>query len=812
MTAPDSRRFRIALEAACLLIVTVVVVVAGFQKLRDWNGPAFTLTNELYIPSAMFAHGRGFINPPLEEAPGLREFLYPQAGQHKPYDASGLPEAFSRIELDAYQRYHRYLVYAMGMVWRIGGVSWDSAKFLAVFQYLCCSLVAYGILRLFMNRYLSVVGVLLFACSPVVANVVFNIRDFSKAPFLLGTIGILLYLITQRRSPRNYLRAALVLGAVVGIGLGFRRDLLVAFPPVLLLLCCAPLDAGGVCLRRRMAALGSFALVVLVLGWPVFSAFRDEGSLVYHDVLMGMSTSFDDKMGLERTCYERIPVRHDAFIWGSATNLTRRLEASTAEKFVYTGSLHGSEPDKKRYFREMVLLFPADMILRAQAAVLRVCNGVDNDWSWGLSVWSNHIESYGMYYCGLCLAAAAALHPGGALLALVLLLYFGGINSLQYEFRHAFHMMLVPVLCFLLPLQAIGKVLAGAKSGALLQVWARRNHWAVRRNLLRFGSVALCITLLPWLLSLPVQLLRVGALRSQMLAAPITPVETRSVVIGDWTYFVPVAPLKPIPPDPEVEYAFYRPVTLMAEFGVSRPNQPFHVLTESHGGQHDFSMLVRAWPNGVPLGGGVKYFFSLPERHAAVNWVRFSGVGLPTKDAASFKGLFQITDPAPLGTNPNLAVSAEPERGTYFQRLHRPYGNDNVTWFPDAEQPLARTQMRQMQELIRANQLDEATKLWEECKQWGVFPLELHAAKAEIARRRGDEAGRTAAIIVGLAENPHDNAMAYLYEEWIVEQGPSVNLASAWQRAADVAPGNPIVANRLDLALQQAAHQPQLGS
>jgi hypothetical protein len=165
-----------------------------------------------------------------------------------------------------------------------------------------------------------------------------------------------------------------------------------------------------------------------------------------------------------------------------------------------------------------------------------------------------------------------------------------------------------------------------------------------------------------------------------------------------------------------------------------------------------------------------------------------------------------------LGTNPNLAVSAEPERGTYFQRLHRPYGNDNVTWFPDAEQPLARTQMRQMQELIRANQLDEATKLWEECKQWGVFPLELHAAKAEIARRRGDEAGRTAAIIDGLADHPHDNAMAYLYEEWIVEQGPSVDLASAWQRAADVAPGNPIVANRLDLALQQAAHQPPLGS
>jgi hypothetical protein len=800
-----NRRLRLGVESACLALLVVLTVWAGFAKLRDWNGPAFTLTNELYVPSAMFAAGRGFVNPPVDEIPGLRDFLYLRNGVTR-FDTAQLPAQITEAPLDTYQRYHRYLVYAMGWVWRITGISWDSAKLLAVGQYLCCALMGYGLLRLFLTPWMALAGTLLFVLSPTVANVVFNIRDFSKAPFILGTILGLLYLLRTPREARTFTRVAVALGVVIGLGLGFRRDLLIAIPPVLLLLACAPMAGGGFAVRRRLTSALAFLTLVGLLGAPVFLAFQEKGSLVSHDILMGMSTELDDEMGLTRALYERVPVRHDAYVSGISSALGMRMEAAQAAAGDEISMVRG-DAAKNVYLTQTILTFPADMVLRAETATLHVLNGVANFWPWPGKGWNDFIEHYGWLLALLCFTGAGMVQPLRAGLALLILLYFGGVTSLQYEFRHAFHLLFVAALCTLLPVDLLARAMwRGMKDMEWRQSLAADPAWRplhLLQNLGRFLLGASAVTLLPWLLLLPWQLLNVESLRGKLEAAARVPVETQRVEVGEWTYFIPVLPPKAVVTQPEVEQSYWRPLYLMAELKPATQDLPVHIVTESERGMHDFSALVQSCPGRLPAGNPIHYYFQVPEQDSERNWVRFNGVGLPTAQASAFAGLYQVTEIAPLGTNPNFAATESAFWSRYFQRVRLPLGAWDRRWTA-APLPMARAHLHDAQRLIREGKLDEAQAMLDAEAAWPMFRLERQAAKAEILRLRGDDAGRERAILDGLAAFPLDTAMAYAYDVYLMEKGDERARLAAWQRAAAMAPENSIVRSRLKLETEKA--------
>jgi len=795
MIDSQAQRLRRLLEYTCVATLVVVVAWHGFSKLANWNGPAFTLTNELYVPAVMFAHGHGFVNPPVDEVPGLRDFLYLRNGVAQ-FDGSTIPQQVTAAPMGAYQRYHRYLIYTMGWVWRVAGVSWDNAKLLAVGQYVCCAVLGYALLRLFLSPWLALAGALLFALSPTVANVVFNIRDFSKAPFLMATMALLLYLIRAPRPEARLMRVAVLLGLSVGIGLGFRRDLLVAIPPVMLVLGCAPLLGGGLRLKRRAKAVGAFGAMVLLFGWPVFAAFQDEGSLVAHDILMGMGTELDDELGLTRTIYERIPVRHDAYVSGVSSALGLRIESEILLDGKPQPRLLTQDPAKNEYLKRTLMSFPADMVTRAEAATLRVLRGVANMWAWRASAWSAHIEQWGWCYALLCFLAGAMLYPYRTWLALGLLLYFCGITSLQYEFRHAFHLLVIPVLCFLLPFEfllRLAKMSWRTRSDVAEHTFSYR---ASGRNLWRFTCATLAITVLPWMLCLPFQFRSMAQLRTALDDAPREPVSTRKVVIDDWTYFVPETPVTCVFPLPSVEQPWWQPLYLMVELDVTSVNLPLHILTESDQSWHDFSQVVKVWPSGVPREGRVRYFFQVPQRVGERDWVRFTGVGLPTAFASSFRGLYEVTEKRPLGTNVNYAVTDDFAWPHAFKMMSlAQYGM--ARWWMQSPAPKARAIMREARVLIDAGKLDEAEAIFQETASWGIFAMERYTSLAQIQQLRGDESGRERLLLEGLKENPLDTAMAYEYEELLTEQGAQVDLLAAWQRAAELAPENPIVLRRL---------------
>ena len=61
-----------------------------------------------------------------------------------------------------------------------------------------------------------------------------NLRDYAKAPFTLALVMILIAMVVRPMAPAHVLLLSLAYGLVLGIGYGFRTDLLVDIPPFLI--------------------------------------------------------------------------------------------------------------------------------------------------------------------------------------------------------------------------------------------------------------------------------------------------------------------------------------------------------------------------------------------------------------------------------------------------------------------------------------------------------------------------------------------------------------------------------------------------
>lgn len=783
---------RHALDVVALLLLTVIAVEVGLRTLDAWQGPAYTLTNELYVPAAMFASGAGFINPPLDEAPGLREFLYLQPG-HETFTLEQGAPAYSRTQLDPYQQYHRYLIYAMGIVWRVFGITWGAAKLLAVGSHVALVLVAYGILRFAFGAPLAFAGAVTIACASVTTFWIFNIRDYGKAPFLLACIGIALYLLRRARVPRHYLMAAAAMGVVAGLGLGFRRDLMAALPALLAVLALAPIPASAGAWRVRAGAAALFALLAMLFAAPVLLAFSSKGSLAWHDMLMGMTPPLEQELGLRPASYARVPVKHDSYVSGLAAGYARRelIGDDPAREQAYKLDL---DTEERMLLRRMVTLFPADMWMRGCAAVVRVLQGVGYMAPGGPGWWSLHLERFGVVYAVGGLAGIAAWNLRLAVGLGLLLLYFGGITSLQYETRHAFHLYIAPVFFFLLPIHMI------------IQLALRRVAWPERRTALRNVGlfVAGMVLLLggPWVLALGAQQWQLRAVERELLAEPLETVAVQPVEFEGWTYFKATSPPRQVVLPPRLEQPYVAPLYLMVELECFAGVSPIHVTVESRAGWLDFSQHIEAVPVAQPDGTRVRYYFNVPEHYGERDWVRFESVGLPSEYAAHFKGLYLVTTPGPIGVNCNYAVVGEGDAQRRFQWMRSPFDTSPRFREPGQNDPTLRVKLQEIHRMVREGQAEEALPRIGAALAWGLGTREMLLARAEALQALGRDEEQRAALLEALKQWPGDTAMAYAYEKWVLRHVAPEQAAAFWEAALEMAPGNPVVTERAARARQ----------
>jgi hypothetical protein len=441
----SSKRARIVLECA---IVLGVFFAAGDWGRRYWNHslelgrhPAFY---QLYFePAVMLACGKGFAVT-VPQLPAVGRFLREETST---FDCNEIPSNATLIREGLYQGSARYLMTAVGWTWRSVGISWRRLGPLAGWLFGVTIAAAYGIFRLGMGRVLAVLCAWALSLSPLHVLNLPGIRDYSKAPFMLLLILLLGLAVTRRPSWRSVLSISVAAGLVLGIGYGFRSDLLIVVPAFLGMTLF--LDAGW---RDRLKyGSAGFAVLLVVfyaIARPVIESVSYSWNCQWHTTVIGLSDPMTRNLQLRIPAYDWFAGFSDELVYSTTTTYAARTQPGLGH-IEFCGPAYDAVT--RSFMLDVARRTPADFLVRAYASALQM---VQLPFRWRdapmphVAVYYYKIrnaittfsETAGLYLVGSAVLLIATSSTRLGLFVIGFLLYFGGYPAAQFSNRHFFHL------------------------------------------------------------------------------------------------------------------------------------------------------------------------------------------------------------------------------------------------------------------------------------------------------------------------------------------------------------------------------------
>jgi len=436
-------------SARDLAIAAAILLLSGASATQFWNtwtkqGGQPEFYQIYFEPAVMIACGKGFVIS--EHQPqALEDFLWRRRDN---LSCGELPPDLRLGDRGLYQEAWTYLQYTVGYAWRILGISWSGMGPLFGFFFGLVTALAYAIFRIGMGRWLAVICTAGLATSSFQLLNLPHLRDYSKVPFTLGLVLILGLLVTRPVRPRTVLMLAAAYGAVMGFGYGFRTDLLVNLP-VMMVALFAFLDGG---LTKNLilkgAATAAFLATFFVISWPITSAVYEKGGCQWHVALLGLQSPFESQLRLTPAPYDFGYAYADGYVIRDVQGFARRTDPS-APLPQYCS--HEYDVQSGRLLAAIVSSFPGDFVARAYASVLQIVElpfvklvPPARDWAAPVVSLRQSLlqprHSWGALLTGtsVLLASAASLRLG--LFLLFFLAYFGGYPAIQFQERHYFHL------------------------------------------------------------------------------------------------------------------------------------------------------------------------------------------------------------------------------------------------------------------------------------------------------------------------------------------------------------------------------------
>ena len=464
-------RRQILLDAVAIVVVAGIAFGAAASAYRSGAGQSFY--QKQFGPAVMLALGKGLVNPLLVPGEPVEEFLEQRAPRLDPQRVTTIVAE----ELDQFQNSHRYLLIAAGLWWRLTDIAWAQLAGLAGLLHAGAVVATYVLIRLFTPAMPAAIGALWFALSPLPLGYAASLRDFSKAPFVLAAIPLVLLATFRLDGTRPLALASAMLGAIIGIGIGFRMDVVVMAPIGLASLI---LFRGGypwAALRQKAVAALLLTAMLTLTSWPVVSRMAAGGSNAFHVILLGYSEWFDTRLGVEQASYGLLPFYSDSYL----SNQLRFRSISTRGVDARFPSAAYDDVGREQWLM-WVRHFPADVHTRLVSAI----NGVLNlpfrnppaERVAGLFSWLNGFDGWG-WAIGIGLLASAARQALPlALCSALLLAGLTGYPSLQFDARHYFHLQALPMAAIVVMTWA---VLAAAVAAVQQRSLPARAAWIAWR-------------------------------------------------------------------------------------------------------------------------------------------------------------------------------------------------------------------------------------------------------------------------------------------------------------------------------------------
>lgn len=489
-------RFVFLIDLLFLVAVACISGWSGWEAVSVY-GDELSLSSQSHLfglrPSVLFAAGLGLgrVDCRDGEFPELEAFMERKITSipRSAYPESG-GEAYGR---NFHFYFHYYLIAYMGWMFRIFGVSVQTIHLACLVMHVASMLFLYLLLRLVMGRLLSLAGTAYVATMPAFLVVLPDFRDYGKTPFFLAVLLLMGYILKRPRSPRRQMLFACMLGAVTGVGYGFRQDLLICMPlSIFLLLFGAPIAASRSWRWRVAAALIAVAAFALTAA-PVFKGRQESGGfLMAHTLLQGMTSSVEGEVHFGGADYDFGFLGLDTPVIASVNAYALRTGRPYPESYV---SREYGEAGKS-LFAETVRVFPADFIARAAATVVHAFHIPESRFireTLGAAPYTHGgerlhyldrlhapVDAFFSRYGLACAIAAVLLFAARKYKPVfwicLLSLYFAAYPSLLAEFRHLFYLAFIPVFFLGLLLQqgiTLVRGACGAGKGVLSRSWFR---------------------------------------------------------------------------------------------------------------------------------------------------------------------------------------------------------------------------------------------------------------------------------------------------------------------------------------------------
>ncbi len=448
------------LEAAAVFCVLAAGIWAGaFSSRHVATAPAFY--QEEFGPSVMVASGRGFVNPQATPGSPLAEFL---AVRRSTLDRADLRQVSTGAPTQP-QQAERYLMLLVGVWWSITGISWPALSGVSALMYGLTVAACYAICRLCLPRLLSAAGAVFVAISPMHLREAPNLRNYVKAPFILLAIPLIVLVALRPMSRRRLALLSAACGLVIGIGIGFKMDVLIMAPIFLVSLVGFRGRRPWTDLTSKSLAAGAFLLALTVTAGPIVYRLSAGGSNAFHVILLGYAEPFDASLGTRPSVYRALPFYSDLYVWEAVnehagrTNAQQVIQLTTAPYAAAT----------RAYWMQIARHFPADVLTRALGASNAVLNLPFNqppldflNAPFPLGPRVRHLfdvvfalNGWGLVFGAVLIGAASAHDPRSGLITAWLLLAVTGYASLQFHERHVFHLEIIGVLAALLTLRLV---------------------------------------------------------------------------------------------------------------------------------------------------------------------------------------------------------------------------------------------------------------------------------------------------------------------------------------------------------------------
>jgi hypothetical protein len=522
-------------DAAIAGAVALFAAFVAFEYLAAVraNGAVPFLNQEMFGPAVMQACGRGFVNPPPQAVESLDTFL---AARSPSFSCLDLPPQLAPAAMAPGQDVSRYLLMASALCWRVAGVRWSALDWLAAALFVATAVAFYVACRAVAGRVLSTIATLLACISPLQLTNLPNIRDYSKAPFFaIAAAGIAWVLVP--RPARAIVAAACLTGALIGVGVGFRADVMLYLPALVAALALSVPAAARSVWRVRLVACTLCVIAFFAVSWPILRVYSS-GQSLWHVALLGLTTPLDDALGIRRSLYDFGDQYRDAYV----SVVTNSYWLRTHHEVLTTATYAAATGE---YYRRLFVTFPADFVTRAWAAVLksldlpfdlRVANVTPDGITAG---WLSKLYWYRWWtlswFQGLALPLLIAFalklwneRRAAAVFLMAFVSLSAGITSLQYQPRHIFHLELVACWIFA---AAFGWIAAVITRRVRLSAPAGGWRGAVTSSAI-FVIALVAVVAGPVLLLRAYQSYSAATLLTAYESAPQTPVEVRDAVDG----------------------------------------------------------------------------------------------------------------------------------------------------------------------------------------------------------------------------------------------------------------------------------------